>query len=53
MLYSFFLELPKKDQLDKETVSAIIDLYNDGKLSDKNLSNALGQLREAELDDKD
>ena len=53
ILDEFFQELANKDNLDKETVTTIVGLYNEEKLSDKNLSNALSQLRESEPNDKD
>jgi len=52
ILDEFFFDLPTNDSLDLNTVAAIVVLYNDGKFSDKNLSNALFELREAELNDK-
>ena len=52
ILDEFFFDLPTNDSLDLNTVAAIVALYNDGKFSDKNLSNALFELREAELNDK-
>jgi hypothetical protein len=52
ILDEFFFDLPTNDSLDLNTVVAIVALYNDGKFSDKNLSNALFELREAELNDK-
>ncbi len=52
ILDDFFFDLPTNDSLDLNTVAAIVTLYNDGKFSDKNLSNTLVDLREAELHDK-
>ena len=52
ILDEFFFDLPTNDSLDLNIVAAIVALYNDGKFSDKNLSNALFELREAELNDK-
>lgn len=51
ILDEFFNELKVNEELDKETVSTIIKLYEEKKLTDKNLTNALLDLREAQRRD--
>ena len=46
ILDEFFKEIKDDESLDPNTTSAIIDLYDAGKLTDKNLTNALSELRE-------
>ena len=46
ILDEFFEEIKKDEKLDPDTSSAITELYEDGKLTDKNLTNALSALRE-------
>lgn len=46
VLDDFFAEIKNENGLDHETISAILELYNNGKLTDKNLTNALSELRE-------
>ena len=53
ILAEFFATLEKVDSLDSDTVSVVIELFNDGKLSDRNIANALTQLREDQDSDKD
>jgi hypothetical protein len=48
VLDNFFNRLDKIQDLDKKTVETIIGLYKEGKLTQKNLSNALSQLRDEE-----
>ena len=53
ILTEFFSDLEKDDSLDSDTVAAVTQLYKDGKLSDRNIANALSQLREDQDSDKD
>jgi len=46
ILDEFFEEVKDDDKLEKNTAGAIIDLYNSGKLTDRNLTNALSDLRD-------
>ncbi len=53
ILTEFFSDLEKDDSLDSNTVAAVILLYKEGKFSDRNIANALSQLREDQDSDKD
>jgi hypothetical protein len=53
ILDDFFSELPKDASLDKTIIAALVDLYNDGNLSERNIVNMLNQLREDGENDKD
>ncbi|APF20298.1 hypothetical protein Calab_0707 [Caldithrix abyssi DSM 13497] len=46
ILDEFFQEIQNISDIDEDVIKIIIELYNSGKLSDKNLSNALLELRE-------
>jgi len=46
ILDEFFIEIDNMSDVDANVVCTIIDLYKTGKFSDKNLSNALLDLRE-------
>jgi predicted RNA-binding protein with RPS1 domain len=46
ILDEYFQEIKSMLNVDENVVNCIIDLYETGKLSDKNLSNALLELRE-------
>lgn len=46
ILDEFFGSIKGNTKLDQETVGEIVGLYNEGKLTDKNLTNALSELRE-------
>lgn len=46
ILDKFFEDIKSDEELDQDTVAAIVDLYESGKLSDKNLTNILSELRE-------
>ncbi len=46
ILNEFFEEIKKIPDVDETVVNTIVELYKTGKLSDKNLSNALLELRE-------
>ena len=46
ILDEFFREIKELPEIDENVVNTIIDLYEEGKLSEKNLANALLELRE-------
>ena len=46
ILDKFFEDIKSDEELDQDTVAAIVDLYESGKLSDRNLTNTLSELRE-------
>ncbi|MBU0711518.1 hypothetical protein KKA87_06300 [bacterium] len=46
ILDDFFDEITKLPDVDKNVVNIITDLYKERKLSEKNISNALLELRE-------
>ena len=46
ILDGFFKEVKADEELDQDTATAIINLYESGKLTDRNLTNALSELRE-------
>ena len=52
ILDEFFFCLAQDESVDPAVVTAIIDLFNEGKLSDKSISNALVEMREAEINAK-
>ena len=45
ILDEFFKSIKSDDELDSETVEAIVDLYEINKFTDKNLTNKLSELR--------
>lgn len=45
----FFSEIYNIENVDEKTVQALISLYSDGKLTDKNIQNALELLVQNEL----
>ena len=47
ILDDFFKEVQQNKELDKDTTQRIIELYEQDSLSDKNLTNALEELRES------
>jgi|APSaa5957512535_1039671.scaffolds.fasta_scaffold675106_2 hypothetical protein len=51
-LDEFFAGIKGKEELG-QTGDIIAELYKEGKLTDKNLTNALSELREAQVNDKD
>ena len=53
ILTEFFSGLETDESLDSDTVAAVTQLFNDGKLSDKSIANALSELRDAQDSDKD
>lgn len=46
----FFKEIINIEGIDKKTVEKLTALYNEGKLTDTNIQNALGQLFQEEID---
>ncbi len=48
----FFSEIPNIDNVDEKTVNAIVELYSENKLTDKNIQNALDELLRNELNPK-
>lgn len=53
ILTEFFADLEKEKELDSDTVSAVLNLYKEGKLSVTNIANALSDLRQEQAIDKD
>ena len=45
----FFSEIMNIDGVDKQTVKKLASLYSEGKLTDTNIENAMGQLLQEEL----
>jgi len=46
----FFAEIMNIKDVDKKAVEKLTSLYRDGKLTDTNIENAMGQLFQEELD---
>jgi len=46
ILDEFFEDIKTDEKLDKDVAEAIVDLYESGKLTDRNLTNTLSELRE-------
>lgn len=46
ILDEFFEDIKTDEKLDQEVAAAIVDLYESGKLTDRNLTNKLSDLRE-------
>jgi len=46
----FFAEILNIEGVDKKTVEKLTSLYSEGKLTDTNIENAMGQLFQEELD---
>jgi Glu-tRNA(Gln) amidotransferase subunit E-like FAD-binding protein len=46
----FFAEIMNIKGVDKKTVEKLTSLYSEGKLTDTNIENAMGQLCQEELD---
>lgn len=46
----FFAEIMNIEGVDKKTVEKLTALYREGKLTDTNIQNAMGQLLQEELD---
>lgn len=49
MIVDFFAEIYNIPNADNKTVDALVKLYNQGKLSDKNLQNFLDEIVQKEL----
>ncbi len=45
----FFAEIYNISNADKDTIDALVNLYSQGKLSDKNVQNTLDELVESRL----
>ena len=52
LLDEFFQEIQNISNIDENVIKTIVELYDSGKLSDKNLSNALLELREISNNDQ-
>ncbi len=48
----FFSEIYNVNEVDDKTVDALVSLYSEGKLTDKNIQNALDDLMRLELNPK-
>ncbi len=46
----FFAEIMNIEGIDKKTVAKLTSLYNEGKLTDTNIQNSMGQLLQEELE---
>lgn len=46
ILDDFFKDIKSDEKLDQDTVVAIVNLYETGKLTDRNLTSTLSELRE-------
>ncbi len=46
----FFAEIMNIEGVDKKTVEKLTSLYSEGKLTDTNIQNVMGQLLQEELD---
>ncbi|NLA24866.1 MAG: hypothetical protein GX879_07865 [Bacteroidales bacterium] len=53
ILDDFFNSLDTFKEVDDDIISMLIDLYNEGKLTDTNLKNELQNLREKDEQDED
>lgn len=53
ILDDFFNSLDTFKEVDDDILSMLVDLYNEGKLTDTNLKNELQNLREKNEQDKD
>jgi len=49
----FFAEILNTEGVDKKTVEVLAALYKEGKLTDRNIQNALDKLQQVELDKGD
>jgi hypothetical protein len=45
----FFAEIPNVEGVDQKTVDKLVELYGTGKLTDRNIQNAMEELKQAEL----
>ena len=46
----FFAEIMKIEGVDQKTIEKLTSLHSEGKLTDTNIQNAMGQLLQEELD---
>ena len=46
ILDEFFEDIKTDEKLDQDVAAAIVDLYESGKLTERNLTNKLSKLRE-------
>ena len=53
ILDEFFEDIVGDEKFDQATVGKLIELYEEDKLTDKNLTNALSELRETYGDGED
>ena len=53
ILTEFFADLENEKELDSDTVSAVLNLYKEGRLSVTNIANTLSDLRQEQASDKD
>ncbi len=49
IIEEFFAEIKKIEGADKKTVEILTSLYREGKLTDTNIQNAMGQLFQQDL----
>ena len=52
-LQQFFADLEKDESINNDTSAILIKLFSDGKLTSRNIANALREQREEGLNDKD
>ena len=48
----FFSEILNVEGVDQKTVEKLVELYGENKLTDRNIQNALEELKQAELETK-
>jgi len=48
----FFAEILNVEGVDQKTVDKLVELFGEGKLTDRNIQNALEELKQAELNPK-
>lgn len=53
VIEEFFAEILNTEDVDKKIVEILVTLYKEGKLTDKNIQNALDGLHQIELDKSD
>jgi len=49
ILNEFFAEMANIEGVDKDVANVVINLYREGRLTNTNLSNELGRIREEKL----
>ena len=50
VIAEFFAEIINIEGVDERTIQKLTSLYNEGKLTDINIQNAIGELLQEELD---